>query len=74
MSSVSGPYSAIEPYAKPFFPPDPPQMTALYEFFVVSLLYCLVLYHMYVEETNFVAFRPKAMWAKKVQSTRSRKL
>ena len=22
-----------------------------------SLLYCLVLYHMYVEETNFVAFR-----------------
>ena len=29
MSSVSGPYSAIDPYVKPFFPPDPPQMTAL---------------------------------------------
>ena len=35
MSSVSGPYSAIDPYVKPFSPPDPPQMTALYEFFVV---------------------------------------
>ena len=29
MSSVSGPYSAIDPYVKPFSPPDPPQMTAL---------------------------------------------
>ena len=24
ISSVSGPYSAIDPYVKPFFPPDPP--------------------------------------------------
>jgi hypothetical protein len=30
-SSVSGPYSAIDSYVKPFSPPDPPQMTALYE-------------------------------------------
>jgi hypothetical protein len=37
VSSVSGPYSAIDPYVKPFFPPDPPQMTALCEF----LSYCL---------------------------------
>jgi hypothetical protein len=35
MSSVSGSYRPITPYVKPFFPPDPPQMTALYEFFVV---------------------------------------
>jgi hypothetical protein len=28
-------YDGIAPYVKPFFPPDPPQMTALYEFFVV---------------------------------------
>jgi len=38
ISSVSGPYSAIDPYVKPFFPPDPPQMTALYEFFVSCVL------------------------------------
>ena len=36
-SSVSGPYRPITPYVKPFFPPDPPQMTALYEFFFVVL-------------------------------------
>ena len=35
MSSVSGPYRPITSYVKPFPPPDPPQMTALYEFFVV---------------------------------------
>ena len=29
MSSESGPYSAIEPYAKPFPPPDDPEMAAL---------------------------------------------
>ena len=29
MSSESGPYSAIDLYVKPFFPPDPPEMTAL---------------------------------------------
>ena len=29
MSSESGPYSAIDPYVKPFYPPDPPEMTAL---------------------------------------------
>ena len=28
MSSESGPYSAIDPYVKPFFPPDLPEMTA----------------------------------------------
>jgi hypothetical protein len=35
MSNVSGPNRPITPYVKPFSPPDPPQMTALYEFFVV---------------------------------------
>ena len=35
ISSVLGPYRPINPYVKPFFPPDPPQMTALYKFFVV---------------------------------------
>jgi hypothetical protein len=29
MSSGSDLYSAIDPYVKPFFPPDPPEMTAL---------------------------------------------
>ena len=29
ISSESGPYSAIDPYVKPFFPPDPPEITAL---------------------------------------------
>ena len=28
-SSESGPNSAIDPYVKPCFPPDPPEMTAL---------------------------------------------
>ena len=43
-SSVSGPYNAIDPYVKPFFPPDPPQMTALYEF----LSYCLRVFHVLI--------------------------
>ena len=49
MSSVSGPYSAIDPYVKPFFTPDPPQMTALYEF----LSYCLRVFHVLITLSRY---------------------
>jgi hypothetical protein len=39
LSSESGPYSAIDPYVKPGFSPDPPEMTALTPFHRVSRLY-----------------------------------
>jgi len=29
ISSVSGRYGPIDPYVKPFFPPDPPEITTL---------------------------------------------
>ena len=29
LGSESGPYGPISPYVKPFFPPDPPEITAL---------------------------------------------
>ena len=49
VSSVSGPYSAIDPYVKPVFPPDPPQMTALYEF----LSYCLRVFHVLITLSRY---------------------
>jgi hypothetical protein len=38
ISSVSGPHRPITPNVKPFFPPDPPQMTSLTPFHRVSRL------------------------------------
>jgi hypothetical protein len=54
---------AIDPYVKPFFPPDPPQMTALHEFFVVLfarvsrlyefLSYCLRVFHVLITFSRY---------------------
>jgi hypothetical protein len=44
ISSESGVYCDIDPYVKPFFTTDPPQMTALYEF----LSYCLRVFHVLI--------------------------
>jgi hypothetical protein len=62
-SSVSGPYSAIDPYVKPFFPPDSPQMRALYAFFIVLfapvsrlyefLSYCLRVFHVLITFSRY---------------------
>ena len=44
ISSESGLYCDIDPYVKPFFPTDPPQMTALCEF----LSYYLRVFHVLI--------------------------